>query len=183
MQDIDFYEESGGGVTISGGEGMSQPEFLKKLIAELKKNSVHVAIETTGYVKKETFEELARELDLLLFDVKHYDREKHYKGTKVYNDLIVENLKWAIDNGIEVLPRIPVIPDFNDSLEDAEGLAKLLVEVGAKKVQLLPFHQFGEKKYELLNRNYKYKNKKALYPEDLEEYQKIFLDKGLNCFF
>ncbi len=183
MQDIDFYEESGGGVTISGGEGMSQPEFLKKLIAELKKNSVHVAIETTGYVKKETFEALARELDLLLFDVKHYDREKHYKGTKVYNDLIVENLKWAIDNGIEVLPRIPVIPDFNDSLEDAEGLAKLLVEVGAKKVQLLPFHQFGEKKYELLNRNYKYKNKKALYPEDLEEYQKIFEDKGLNCFF
>lgn len=183
MQDIDFYEESGGGVTISGGEGMSQPEFLKKLIAELKKNSVHVAIETTGYVKKETFEELAKELDLLLFDVKHYDREKHYNGTKVYNDLIVENLKWAIDNGIEVLPRIPVIPDFNNSLEDAEGLAKLLVEVGAKKVQLLPFHQFGEKKYELLNRNYKYKNKKALYPEDLEEYQKIFLDKGLNCFF
>lgn len=183
MQDIDFYEESGGGVTISGGEGMSQPEFLKKLIAELKKHSVHVAIETTGYVKKETFEELARELDLLLFDVKHYDREKHYNGTKVYNDLIVENLKWAIDNGIEVLPRIPVIPDFNDSLEDAEGLAKLLVEVGAKKVQLLPFHQFGEKKYELLNRNYKYKNKKALYPEDLEEYQKIFEDKGLNCFF
>ena len=183
MQDIDFYEESGGGVTISGGEGMSQPDFLKKLIAELKKNSVHVAIETTGYVKKETFEELAKELDLLLFDVKHYDREKHYNGTKVYNDLIVENLKWAIDNGIEVLPRIPVIPDFNDSLEDAEGLAKLLVEVGAKKVQLLPFHQFGEKKYELLNRNYKYKNKKALYPEDLEEYQKIFLDKGLNCFF
>ena len=183
MQDIDFYEESGGGVTISGGEGMSQPDFLKKLIAELKKNSVHVAIETTGYVKKGTFEELAKELDLLLFDVKHYDREKHYNGTKVYNDLIVENLKWAIDNGIEVLPRIPVIPDFNDSLEDAEGLAKLLVEVGAKKVQLLPFHQFGEKKYELLNRNYKYKNKKALYPEDLEEYQKIFLDKGLNCFF
>ena len=183
MQDIDFYEESGGGVTISGGEGMSQPEFLKRLIAELKKNSVHVAIETTGYVKKETFEELARELDLLLFDVKHYDREKHYNGTKVYNDLIVENLKWAIDNEIEVLPRIPVIPDFNDSLEDAEGLAKLLVEVGAKKVQLLPFHQFGEKKYELLNRNYKYKNKKALYPEDLEEYRKIFLDKGLNCFF
>ena len=183
MQDIDFYEESGGGVTISGGEGMSQPDFLKKLIAELKKNSVHIAIETTGYVKKETFEELAKELDLLLFDVKHYDREKHYNGTKVYNDLIVENLKWAIDNGIEVLPRIPVIPDFNDSLEDAEGLAKLLVEVGAKKVQLLPFHQFGEKKYELLNRNYKYKNKKALYPEDLEEYQKIFEDKGLNCFF
>lgn len=183
MQDIDFYEESGGGVTISGGEGMSQPEFLKKLIAELKKNSVHVAIETTGYVKKETFEELARELDLLLFDVKHYDREKHYNGTKVYNDLIVENLKWAIDNGIEVLPRIPVIPDFNDSLEDAEGLAKLLVEVGAKKVQLLPFHQFGEKKYELLNRDYKYKSKKALHPEELEDYQKIFVDKGLNCFF
>lgn len=183
LQDKDFYEESNGGVTISGGEGMSQPIFLKELIKALKKHNIHVAIETTGYIKKEIFQEIAPLFDLLLFDVKHYDSEAHYRGTKVHNELILSNLTWAIQKGIDVLPRIPVIPDFNASLEDAKGLADTLIKAGATKVQLLPFHQFGEKKYELLNRPYAYKNKKALYPEDLEEYQRIFLDKGLHCFF
>lgn len=183
LQDKDFYEESGGGVTISGGEGMSQPHFLKTLINELKKHDLHIAIETTGHVSSQTFQELASQLDLLLFDVKHYDSKKHYEGTHVYNDQIISNLKWAIENGINVLPRIPVIPDFNDSLEDAKGLANVLISVGAKKVQLLPFHQFGEKKYELLNKEYLFKNKKALHPEELIDYQKIFLDKGIDCFF
>ncbi|MDU4588879.1 glycyl-radical enzyme activating protein [Clostridium sp.] len=183
IQDIPFYEESGGGITISGGEGMSQPQFLKELICELKKHKLHVAIETTGYIKSEIFQKLASMLDLLLFDVKHYDSNQHYLGTNVHNKLIIENLKWAIKNNIEVLPRIPVIPDFNSSLDDAKGLSKLLIDVGAKRVQLLPFHQFGEKKYDLLNRQYSLKNKKALHPEDLKDYQKIFLDKGLDCFF
>lgn len=183
LQDKDFYEESGGGVTISGGEGMSQPHFLKTLINELKKHDLHIAIETTGHVSSQTFQELASQLDLLLFDVKHYDSKKHYEETHVYNDQIISNLKWAIENGINVLPRIPVIPDFNASLEDAKGLANVLISVGAKKVQLLPFHQFGEKKYELLNNEYLFKSKKALHPEELIDYQKIFLDKGIDCFF
>lgn len=183
LQDIPFYEESGGGITISGGEGMSQPKFLKELISKLKEHNLHVAIETTGYIKSEIFQELASMLDLLLFDVKHYDSQKHFSGTGVHNELIIENLKWAIKNNIEVLPRIPVIPGFNASLSDAKGISDLLIEAGAKRVQLLPFHQFGEKKYELLNRKYSLKNEKALHEEDLKDYQKIFLDKGLDCFF
>lgn len=183
LQDIDFYEESNGGVTISGGEGMSQPTFLKALVMALKKHHIHLAIETTGYVQKEIFQELSIMFDLLLFDVKHYDSNKHYQGTNVHNELIISNLKWAIEKGIQVLPRIPVIPEFNASLDDAKGLACLLKNVGAKQVQLLPFHQFGEKKYDLLNREYSLKNKKALYPEDLKDYQQIFLNQGIECFF
>ncbi|MCD7893083.1 MAG: glycyl-radical enzyme activating protein [Erysipelotrichaceae bacterium] len=183
LQDKDFYEESNGGVTISGGEGMSQPDFIRTLTSKLKEHDIHLAIETTGYIQHDVFQDLAPRFDLLLFDVKHYDSLKHFEGTGVYNDLIVSNLKWAIEQGIEVLPRIPVIPDFNDSLDDAKGIATLLKEVGAKRVQLLPFHQFGEKKYELLNRNYTYKNKKAFHNEDLIEYQKIFLDNDIDCFF
>ncbi|MEG0277356.1 MAG: glycyl-radical enzyme activating protein [Coprobacillus sp.] len=183
LQDKDFYEESQGGVTISGGEGMSQPQFLKTLVSELKKENIHLAIETTGYISQDIFQDLAKQFDLLLFDVKHYDSQKHYLGTNVHNKLIIENLKWAINNQIDVLPRIPVIPDFNDSLEDSLGLATLLKEVGASRVQLLPFHQFGEKKYDMLNKEYLLKNKKALYPEDLKDYQQIFIDKGLDCFF
>jgi len=183
MQDIDFYEESGGGITISGGEGMSQPAFLKELVQRLKENHLHLAIETTGFIKAEIFEELAFMFDLLLFDVKHYDPKKHQMKTGVSNELIIRNLTWAITQGIEVLPRIPVIPDFNSSLEDAHGFAKLLKQVGASKVQLLPFHQFGEKKYDLLNKDYAYKNKKALYPEDLKDYQQVFLNEHIDCFF
>ena len=183
LQDLPFYEESGGGITISGGEGMVQPEFLKKLLPALKEHNLHLAIETTGYIRRDIFRELAPMFDLLLFDVKQYDREKHFKGTGVYNDQIIENLRWAIEQDIDVLPRIPVIPGFNNTLEDAEGLADLLIKVNAKKVQLLPFHQFGERKYEMMNREYAYKNVKALQKEDLKDYQQIFIDKGLNCFF
>jgi len=154
-----------------------------QLVKELKKHDLHLAIETTGYVQPNIFKELAPMFDLILFDIKHYDSYQHFLGTNVHNELIIQNLKWAVKQKIEILPRIPVIPDFNASLDDAKGIAKLLTEVQLSKVQLLPFHQFGEKKYELLNREYRFKNKKALYPEDLQEYQQIFLDKGIDCFF
>ena len=183
LKDKPFYEESNGGITISGGEGMSQPAFLFHLVNELKKHQLHLAIETTGYIEHELFTKLAPLFDLLLFDVKHYDREQHFLGTGVYNDLIIKNLKWALQNKIEVLPRIPVIPDFNDSLNDAKGLARLLKNIGVLKIQLLPFHQFGEKKYEMLNLEYSLKNKKALHKEDLKEYQNIFINEDIKCFF
>lgn len=183
LQDRDFYEESDGGITISGGEGMAQPTFLKALVLALKKEKLHVAIETTGYVQSELFCELAPLFDLLLFDVKHYDANKHQLGTQVSNEQIIANLKWSIANQLNVLPRIPVIPGFNDQLSDAQGLAQLLKDVGATKVQLLPFHQFGESKYDLLHRDYALKNIPALYPEDLQDYQKAFLAVGLDCFF
>lgn len=183
LQDKDFYEESGGGVTISGGEGMCQPTFLIELVTALKKHHIHLAIETTGYIPEKTFQELAVMFDLLLFDVKHYDEKRHILGTGVSNSLILKNLAWAIQQGLEVLPRIPVIPDFNDSLKDTSSFVNVLKQVGATRVQLLPFHQFGEKKYELLNKEYQLKNKKALCKEDLKEYQQVFLSKGIDCFF
>nr|WP_270600104.1 glycyl-radical enzyme activating protein [Faecalicoccus pleomorphus] len=183
LQDKDFYEESGGGITISGGEGMSQPDFLKELVKELKKHNLHLAIETTGYIPKETFHELAPLFDLLLFDVKHYDTNCHFEGTGVHNEQIINNLKWAFHKGLEILPRIPVIPSFNDSIQDAAGFASLLTEIGLKKVQLLPFHQFGERKYEMMHKEYAYKNVRALQKEDLTEYQNEFIKKGLDCFF
>ncbi|MCF0107178.1 MAG: glycyl-radical enzyme activating protein [Holdemanella sp.] len=183
LQDLDFYEESNGGVTISGGEGMAQPDFVLQLIHELHKHKIHVAIETTGFIEKETFRTLASQFDLLLFDVKHYDSHKHFEYTDVHNELIVENLAWANEQGIDILCRIPVIPGFNDSLEDAIHFSELFKSLNIKKVQLLPFHQFGENKYELLNKQYAYKNVKAYHPEDLKDYQKQFLNNDIECFF
>lgn len=183
LQDKDFYETSGGGVTISGGEAMAQPEFLEELLLALKQHKIHLAIETTGYAEPEIFKKLAPMFDLLLFDVKHYDSARHYEGTHVPNELIIENLTWAISQGIHVQPRLPVIPEFNASLEDASGIAALLKKVGAKQVQLLPFHQFGENKYRKLGQKYAYENVAALHEEDLTLYRQVFLDCGIDAFF
>lgn len=183
LQDKDFYETSGGGVTISGGEGLAQPEFLEELLTALKQQQIHLALETTGYAEPPVFQRLAPMLNLLLFDVKHYDSDRHYAGTHVHNGPIVENLQWAIAQKILVLPRIPVIPGFNRSLKDAAGLAALLTRVGAERVQLLPFHQFGENKYHKLHQEYAYEAVAALHEEDLADYRQVFLDQGIDAFF
>lgn len=183
LQDVPFYEESGGGVTVSGGEGMSQPHFLEHLIERLKEEGIHTAIETTGAVSGDIFKSLAGKIDLILIDVKHYDSKKHKEGTGFGNEQILENLEWLTNQNIEFLCRIPVIPEFNDSLEDAEKFSELFKRLGIKRVQLLPFHQFGEKKYESMNRDYAYKNYKAYHQEELKDYQNIFLKEGIDCFF
>jgi len=183
MKDEMFYEESNGGVTLSGGEVLMQHEFASQLLKQLKEKNIHTAIETTGYTSKEIFSQFIENVDLLLFDMKHYDRDKHFEATNVYNDLIIENLKIAIDNGKDVIIRIPVIPNINSDLKDAKGFCKLLKSVNAKKVNLLPFHQFGQKKYELLNRSYTLENVQQLHEEDLLEYKNIFTESGFDCYF
>lgn len=183
LQDYDFYEQSQGGVTISGGEGMVQPEAAQAIALALKQHDIHIAIETTGFVSSSIFQKLAPLFDLLLFDVKHYNSTIHQAKTGVRNEQIIQNLKWAHNQGIDILPRIPVIPNFNDSLEDAKGVANLLKEIGLDTIQLLPFHQMGENKYHLLQREYAYENTKALHPEDLVDYQQAFLDQGIQAFF
>lgn len=183
MKDEMFYEESNGGVTLSGGEVLMHHEFASQLLKLLKEKNIHTAIETTGYTSNEIFSKFIENVDLLLFDMKHYDREKHFKATNVYNDLIIENLKIAIDIRKEVIIRIPVIPNINSSLEDAKGFCKLLKSVNAKKVNLLPFHQFGQKKYQLLNKFYTFENTQQLHEEDLLDYKNIFIENGFDCYF
>jgi pyruvate formate lyase activating enzyme len=183
LQDKDFYLESNGGVTISGGEGLFQSSFVKHLVNELHKHHLHVAIETTGFINDIVFHELAPLFDLLLFDVKHYDSNKHKEGTGVGNSVIIRNLKWAKEKGIPLLVRIPVIPFFNDTLDDAYGFSHLFNELDIKEVQLLPFHQMGEKKYSLLKRHYVYKNIPPLHKEELTDYQNIFISQDIHCFF
>ena len=183
MQDLPFYEESGGGVTLSGGEVTMQPEFAIGLLKALKAKNINTAIETTGYTSPEIFQRIVKYVDLLLFDIKHWDESKHKEKTGVSNVPILENMKYAIDAGKEVLPRLPVIPDYNNSLDDAKGFVQRLKEVGAKRVQLLPFHQFGENKYQMLGREYDYTDVQALHNEDLRDFQQVFIDNGIEAFF
>lgn len=183
LQDVPFYEESGGGVTLSGGEILSSPHFATALIALLHENGIHVALETTGFASPEVFANVAGQADLLLFDMKHWDEQRHIEGTGVSNLPILANMKRAVQMGLNVLPRIPVIPGFNDSFEDARGMAARLHEVGLSEAQLLPFHQFGENKYHLLQKEYAYENVPSYHPEDLEAYRKVFEECGIHAFF
>lgn len=183
LKDKEFYEESNGGVTLSGGEVLQQHKFAVVLLQILREKHIHTAIETTGYASNKIFANFIDHVDLLLYDMKHYDRQKHYEATGVYNDVIIENLKIAIEKGKDVIVRIPVIPSINSTLEDARGFCKLLKTVGANKVNLLPFHQFGQKKYELLHKDYTFKNVPQLHEEDLLDYQQIFIQNGFDCYF
>lgn len=181
LKDKLFYEESGGGMTVSGGEPLQQTPFVIELARLAHENGIHVAAETTGFAEPEVFEKFMQSIDLLLMDVKHFDREAHHAGTGVYNDLILKNLRAAVAAGKHIIARIPVIPHFNTGIKTAIGLADLLVEVGVREVNLLPFHQLGENKYNQLNVGYEMSGFKQLRPEALTRYCQQFTDRGLDC--
>lgn len=178
-----FYEESDGGITLSGGEVLQQHAFAVALLKEAHKRSLHCAAETTGFASHEVFSEFIENIDLLLFDMKHCDREIHHEKTGVYNDIILENMRYAVEKKIPVIARIPVIPGFNANKKAAVGMAALLKDMGIREVHLLPFHQFGEKKYEQLGIPYRMSGVNQLHPENLQTYLNVFLEQGLDCSF
>ena len=183
LQDQPFYEDSGGGVTLSGGEALTWPDFCEELLVRLHEEGIDTCIETEAHVAPQVFQRIAPHLDHLLMDLKHVDPMRLREHTGVDDHLMLANLRWAIGQGMDVLPRTPVIPGFNDSLEDAHAMAQWLHEAGAKRVQLLPFHNFGESKYALLDMPYTLYGVKNLHPEDLEDYRQVYLDEGIEAFF
>ena len=183
LQDRLFYEDSGGGVTLSGGEALTWPEFDIELLSRLHGEGVDTCIETEAYVPTATFEAVAEHLDHLLIDLKHWDSSAHERGTGGGNGLVLANLRRAFDMGKDVLVRTPVIPGFNDGVEDARHMARILLDVGTTRVQLLPFHSFGESKYDLLGWEYHLHGTQNLHPEDLAEYARAYQDEGVEAFF
>lgn len=180
-KDRDFYEESHGGMTLSGGEVLQQHTFAIELLKAAHAEGIHCAAETTGYAPFEIFAAFAEHVDLLLFDMKHFDSASHLEQTGVPNEPIIRNLRYAVQKRVPVIARIPVIPRFNFSFDAARGMAALLGDIEIETVNLLPFHQFGEKKYEQLGLDYKMAGVKQLHREQLGAYQKVFLDAGLKC--
>lgn len=185
MKDKVFYEESGGGMTLSGGEVLAQADFAIKLLEKAHENGINTACETTCYSDFDTFTRFIKNVDLLLCDIKHYDSKKHKEVVGVPLEKIQKNIKYAVDSGIEVIGRIPVIPGFNFSLEDAKELSDTLIRLGIIKVNLLPYHNFGENKYKLLNKTYLMKEVNALQKDDPEllEFASIFKAKGVDVSF
>ncbi|SKA76014.1 pyruvate formate lyase activating enzyme [Caloramator quimbayensis] len=171
-EDRSFYELSGGGVTLGGGEVTMQAEFAANLLAACKQEGINTAIETCGYVKLETVLKIAEFTDLFLFDIKHMDSERHYQLTGVHNELILGNLKELLNRRFNVKVRMPLLKGINDSQEEIESVVKFLMPFrdfkNFKGIDLLPYHKLGVNKYEQLNKEYPIKGDPSLNKDELD---------------
>ncbi len=157
LRDKPFFDESGGGVTISGGECLYQPEFTIELLKRCKDNGIHTAVDTTGYVKWENIEKVLPYTDLFLYDLKCMDSALHKQVIGVPNELILENAVKIAGAGGRFWMRIPVIPLLNDSEEHFEKYSAFLSKIrdSVDLVQLLPYHKMGVSKHDRLLKNEK----------------------------
>ena len=180
VKDKPFYDESGGGVTLTGGEALLHPEFVLELARALHEAGIHVALETAACVNEDVLSRVLSAVDFAYIDLKHYDDTKHKSGTGVGNALILRNIANALQSSTPVVIRIPVIPGYNDSETDFAGFAKALQDLGAKEVQLLPFHQLGESKYKRLQIEYAFDGKKQMRDGDLSALAKTLTKAGIQ---
>ena len=171
-KDRPYYMRSGGGLTLSGGESLCQPEFAKELLKAAKERGISTALESMGCASYEVIEGLLPYLDEYLLDIKHMDGEKHKEFTGKSNELMLSNaVKIAASNQTRLSIRVPVIPTFNETEEEILAIAKFADSLsGVKKIHLLPYHRLGENKYEGLHRPYLMKD---ILPPSNERMEKL----------
>ncbi len=155
LQDKKFYEKSGGGVTISGGEALCQVDFVVEVLKRLKAEGIHTALDTTGFASWETVEKVIPYVDLYLYDLKHMDSKKLKDMVGVPNEPILENARKLAERGAKFQIRIPVIPMFNNDEENIRKTAEFCKELGdaVTIIQLLPYHNLGVSKYMRISDN------------------------------
>ena len=155
LQDRPYYNRSGGGVTLSGGESLLQPDFAVALLKACKDNGINTAIETTGFANAEVIERFLPYLDTVLMDIKHIDSDKHKEFTTQPNDRILENAKIIASKARKLIIRVPVIPTFNDTVAEIADIAAFAVSLpNVNEIHLLPYHNMGRDKYAGLGREY-----------------------------
>lgn len=154
IKDDVFYQKSGGGITISGGEVLMHGDFVEALLKMCKENYLHTAIETSGFGSFDTLKRISKYTDLIMFDIKHMDNEVHKKLTGVSNKIIHSNLRKLSQDYGSIIIRIPLIPGLNDHIRNIEETTKLALELKINEIHLLPYHSLGLEKYKQLGLNY-----------------------------
>jgi pyruvate formate lyase activating enzyme len=159
MLDRAFYQDSGGGVTLSGGEPVLQTDFAHDLLARCQAEGIHTAIETAGYYPWDRLERLLPHFDLVMMDLKHMDSAQHQTATGAPNERILDNARRLAITDTALIFRVPVIPTVNDTVEAVSAIARFVVDLSGMRgaplpLQLLPFHRLAEHKYTSLGRDY-----------------------------
>lgn len=153
MLDEIFYRQSQGGVTVSGGEPLSQPDFVRDFLRRCKAAGLHTAIDTSGYADWNSVKQVLEYTDLVLYDLKHMDNAIHKKLTNVPNDIILENARRIHHElGVPMQVRTSIVPGYNDSVDNISATARFIAEELSPSVEyhLLPYHKLGEIKQERL---------------------------------
>jgi pyruvate formate lyase activating enzyme len=180
--DRPFYRRSGGGLTVSGGEPLLQPEFAAELLKSAKKSAVGTALETAGCVPWAHLESAVNWVDHLLYDVKHLDSELHQAYTGISNTAILDNLRRVAPLARHLIIRVPVVPGFNAADEDIRAIAEFALSLnGVMELHILPYHRHGQAKYAQLDWNYELDGIDPLTVEREQELAAIVRDVGLEC--
>lgn len=178
LKDKIFYEESNGGVTLSGGEPLINIDFVEELLMKLKSNNIHTAVDTCGAVNFDILERASKYTDLFLYDLKAMDDEKHIKYTGVSNKIIIENLKRLskIHNNINI--RMPIIEGVNADFDHIGEVLRLIDGLGIVNVNLLPYHDISQHKYFKLGRTYNSEIMAKPSDDKMNSFKEIFESKG-----
>jgi len=176
-----FFNNSGGGVTFSGGEALMQWRFLLPLLKECKSEGINTTIETTGYTTKDIIENIMGFTDLVLYDIKHMNSTRHKRYTGKSNKQILENLSLISNMGKRIWLRFPVIPGHNDSNANIVGVIELARKIEAENVSLLPYHHYGAIKYKQLGKRYRMRGVKAPSGTNIRALQKHFQDNMVRA--
>ena len=160
-RDLIFWDESGGGVTFSGGEPLAQPRFLAALLDACREKRINTVVETCGLAKRNVLLELSEKVGLFLYDLKILDPVKHKKYTGAPNDSILANLEALAQRNKPVVVRFPIIPEINDDSENIRQMVALLSRLQLRRIHLLPYHQTGTEKYKRLGLGFRLEDVKA----------------------
>jgi len=180
-EDRPFYDESGGGMTLSGGEPLAQPQFAYELLKGARARGIRTAIETSGFAPWHMWERVLPHLDLILYDLKEVDPERHERFTGVTNEPILHNLKWLAGTGKAVVVRRPVIRGYNDNPESIHALGRFVQELKTiHEIDLLPYHRLGQSKYKRLGQEYAMGDEPTMKNEEVNGYRDILLSYGLS---
>lgn len=150
-----FFDESGGGITVSGGEPLMQAAFVESLLAACRARRIRTVLDTCGWADPNALLRVSENVDLFFYDLKLMDSERHRHFTGVKNDVILRNLEMLAERGSAVVVRVPVIPGVNDDNDNMEDLSEFLIRLGLREIDLLPYHRFGSDKYRRLHLPYR----------------------------
>lgn len=182
LKDSVFYDDSGGGVTFSGGEPLMQPRYLKALLEACHARGIRTAVDTCGYAPRENLMAIVELVQLFLYDLKLMDEARHIEYTGVSNDIILANLKVLGNVHRNIWLRIPLIPGLNDTEDQLDAMARFAASIqGVRQVNLLPYHRTGVQKFKRLGRDYRLAHVKPPTPDHIEWALARFRVLGLNA--